>query len=389
MMDEDVENLAGLLGSSSSESSDDESLTKPQNATTSTSTTHTRLTKKRPRVRGGSARVNVTSGPTHAVASPADSTALHASSTQIACDSQAPLPVEIPGLVQIGGPPLAILRDARDGCGGHLWQAALDLCKHLDTHPAWARRDFSSLRVLELGAGTALAGMYAARRGAKLVVCTDLDAMVPVMERNIALNFGSDTSSTGRRSNIVTASFFWGTDVSHLMKLTGGEPFDLILASDCVYLQAGFAPLLSSLRTLAVPDHTTIWLSYQHRRKRENHFFRRLWRDFTLIREESRCGTHQPGVIASGAAAKSSQLLNDAPGLSDAGSLHMDLECKQGGQPTAAGGIDITHADAADTAGASDATSSEVVVGAVGKSHKVQVLAVRVLSKQSSAQQRK
>jgi hypothetical protein len=183
-------------------------------------------------------------------------------------------------------PPISVLLDAREGCGGHLWQAALELCSHLDTHPAWADRDFKSLRVLELGAGTGLAGMYAARRGAT-VLCTDLAVMLPILRRNVELNFASGDP------RVTVAEFCWGTDVSVL----GKEPFDLILASDCVYLEGAFEPLLKSLEALMQPGGpSTLLLSYQHRRKAESAFFRRLWKHFSLVPAESR---HGPRVATS------------------------------------------------------------------------------------------
>lgn len=187
-------------------------------------------------------------------------------------------------------PPLSVLVDPREGCGGHLWQAALELCAHLDTHPAWAERDFHGLRVLELGAGTGLAGMYAARRGAT-VLCTDLAVMLPVLQANVDLNFA-------RGGNISVAEYCWGTDAARL-----GGPFDVVLAADCVYLEAAFEPLLASLAALVVPGRTTLLLSYQHRRKAESAFFRRLWRLCSLVPHLSRHGPRPPGAPAATASA--------------------------------------------------------------------------------------
>lgn len=192
--------------------------------------------------------------------------------------------------------PLSVLTDPREGCGGHLWQAALELCAHLDTHPAWAERDFRGLRVLELGAGTGLAGMYAARRGAQ-VLCTDLAAMLPVLRQNIELNFAPGSA-------IAAAEYCWGTDAGRL-----GGPFDVVLAADCVYIEAAFEPLLASLDALVLPGRTTLLLSYQHRRKAESAFFRRLWRLFTLVPELSRHGprpAHAPAATAPAATAAAS-----------------------------------------------------------------------------------
>lgn len=216
-----------------------------------------------------------------------------------ASDTENLITVQLPPFA-LATPPLSVLQDPREGCGGHLWQAALELCNHMDKHEAWTGKDFRTMRVLELGAGTGLAGMYAARRGAD-VLCTDLAVMLPVLQRNIDLNFGGGQQQQQQQSNSSSAriqakEFCWGTDVRAL----GSEPFDLILAADCVYLEAAFEPLLQSLEALVPPgSHTTVLLSYQHRRKAESAFFRRLWRLFACIPAESRRGPSAPAAANS------------------------------------------------------------------------------------------
>lgn len=167
---------------------------------------------------------------------------------------------------------LAVVQDAREGCGGHLWHAALALCRHLER---WPDAQLAGRRVLELGAGTGLVGMYLARRGAE-VLLTDLPVMQPVLERNVRHNFVVPDRPPQ------TAVYSWGTPLAAGSPL--GGRWDVVVAADCVYIEAAFEPLLASLLLLAPDRSTVVLVSYQHRRKADTRFFRRLMRHFEAER---------------------------------------------------------------------------------------------------------
>lgn len=57
---------------------------------------------------------------------------------------------------------------------------------------------------------------------------------------------------------------------------------DIILASDCVYLEVAFIPLLETLLALAKKD-TVIYLAYKKRRKADKRFFQLARKKFELI----------------------------------------------------------------------------------------------------------
>lgn len=57
---------------------------------------------------------------------------------------------------------------------------------------------------------------------------------------------------------------------------------DIILASDCVYLEVAFQPLLDTLDMLADKD-TDIYMSYKKRRKADKRFFQMARKRFQLI----------------------------------------------------------------------------------------------------------
>ena len=58
--------------------------------------------------------------------------------------------------------------------------------------------------------------------------------------------------------------------------------YDVILASDCVYLEAAFDPLLSTLHSLLGPTSQALIVS-KKRRKADKRFFQKLFKQFTCV----------------------------------------------------------------------------------------------------------
>ncbi|KAJ7570643.1 hypothetical protein O6H91_01G129900 [Diphasiastrum complanatum] len=98
------------------------------------------------------------------------------------------------------------------------------------------------LRVLELGSGTGLVGLVAAFLGGE-VVLTDLEHVVPNLRHNVGVNLKQIEAFGGV---IVTETLRWGIreDVEKL------GSFDIVLASDVVYYDTLFDPLLKTLKWL-------------------------------------------------------------------------------------------------------------------------------------------
>jgi protein N-lysine methyltransferase METTL21A len=232
---------------------------------------------------------------------------------------------------------LHVVVNGKGGCGGHLWDAAQHLVCWLDqsSHPIatalWSNaKSNESLRVLDVGSGTGLCGIYAARRGARTIL-SDLPVMVPVMNANLVAN-GFPTHQNEDNTLINAMVLEWGKEgvERFLSKLSGlrpwcesllcpaeraSPPFDVILVSDCVYLEATFVPLLLTLISLTylpflneekdvgkflqnssekednsktflreqiVKDWPIILMAYQKRRKAEKRFFTQLKKYFTV-----------------------------------------------------------------------------------------------------------
>ncbi|GAQ81676.1 methyltransferase family protein [Klebsormidium nitens] len=75
------------------------------------------------------------------------------------------------------------------GLSFQLWPAAEALCHYLETAYGTISGRLQGLRVLELGAGTGLVGIFAAQLGAD-VILTDLPGVLENLRANVALNQG-------------------------------------------------------------------------------------------------------------------------------------------------------------------------------------------------------
>mmetsp|Transcript_3328 Transcript_3328/g.10320 ORF Transcript_3328/g.10320 Transcript_3328/m.10320 type:complete len:495 (-) Transcript_3328:76-1560(-) len=136
------------------------------------------------------------------------------------------------------------------GTGGTVWPAAHVLARYLERR-VWPRGDMRGLRVLELGAGTACAGIASAALGARRVVATDLDGSQWLARRNAVANGVADV--------VESAALAWGRDAP--------PEADVVLASECVLPQLfPLEPLADTLAAAlrAVPGSVGL-VAYEHR----------------------------------------------------------------------------------------------------------------------------
>lgn len=115
-----------------------------------------------------------------------------------------------------------------------MWDAALVLVKFLEVHPSLV----AGLRVLELGAGPGAVGVAAAALGAAAVTLTDLPRPLLLAAQNIQANGLSHVATV--------APLSWGETLDHLQ----GGPFDIVLASDCLYQAEACPPFVNTLHAL-------------------------------------------------------------------------------------------------------------------------------------------
>ncbi|XVF59624.1 hypothetical protein PTKIN_Ptkin07bG0290600 [Pterospermum kingtungense] len=146
-----------------------------------------------------------------------------------------------------------------EGISFQLWPAATTLVTLLDNHrcdPSKSRltttlRALSKggendrrLKILELGSGTGLVGIAAAVTLGANVTVTDLPRVIPNLRFNVEAN-ADVVDQKGGAFNVAPLRWGEGDDVEAI-----GREFDLVLASDVVYYEHLFEPLIKTLRFL-------------------------------------------------------------------------------------------------------------------------------------------
>lgn len=160
------------------------------------------------------------------------------------------------------------------GCGGKLWPAGELLSRYMIRTNDQYNGKFTN--ILELGSGTGLVGLAIAslRREQKdlKVWVTDQENMISLMNQNIALNDLEDT--------VKAEVLNWGDE---LPAYATENKIDVVLAADCVYLEAAFPLLEKTLLDLtAVENPPLVLMSYKKRRKADARFFKHMKKFFVF-----------------------------------------------------------------------------------------------------------
>ncbi|KAI9015447.1 putative methyltransferase-domain-containing protein [Hyaloraphidium curvatum] len=193
---------------------------------------------------------------------------------------------------RVGGRTIELDEDTAGGCGGKAWEAAIFMCDYLQHKCSSSPGEMAGYRtVLELGSGTGFVGIVAASLGGTgaawepQVTITDLDIFVPLVEHNVRLNL--DPAEADR---VTAAPLHWGEPLPAAIR--SRLPFDLILLSDCIYLESLFDILVDTLCDLTDPvaeeaangrssrSGTEIWIAYKKRRKADKRFWAKLGKKF-------------------------------------------------------------------------------------------------------------
>ncbi|KAK8084835.1 methyltransferase-domain-containing protein [Apiospora hydei] len=193
--------------------------------------------------------------------------------------------------------------DLKSGNGGQAWPAGMVLAKHM---LRYHRNDLQNSRMyplvcllpgnqwgvrasgfrlpasstrggenLELGAGGGLVGLGVAS-GCDItqpVYVTDQVNMLPLMEKNVALN------KLG--SKVQPAVLNWGEPLGS--DVINFKP-DVILAADCVYFEPAFPLLLATLSDLlALCPSATIYFCFKKRRRADMQFLKKAQKAFQTV----------------------------------------------------------------------------------------------------------
>ena len=164
--------------------------------------------------------------------------------------------------VRTGGRELMVVERPGEAVGSILWDGAAVLVEHLWRHEAARFRD-PRARVLELGAGVGLCGVWAACEGSDVVV-TDLPACVDLLWANVAANAQQIVKGGGSCS----ARALDFNDVAAVQKLVaqlGSDGPLTLVASDVVYNET-VKPLTAAVAAVfRVRPDATLYLSYKPR----------------------------------------------------------------------------------------------------------------------------
>ncbi|GAA5975286.1 hypothetical protein JCM11641_005920 [Rhodosporidiobolus odoratus] len=135
----------------------------------------------------------------------------------------------------------------------HVWSASLRLADAL----AERRLRVEGEDVLELGAGAGIAGLMAARMGAKKVIISDYDdpALVANLKGNIKLAF-PDSPDIQARLQAIGHSWAEEESLQALLLANSDSPFSHILLADTLWSPTFYSPLLLSLTRLLARTST-------------------------------------------------------------------------------------------------------------------------------------
>lgn len=149
--------------------------------------------------------------------------------------------------------------------GTSVWPCSLVLVKFAERwHPLTCAAadnpyaellDFKNKSGVELGAGCGVAAMGLFLLGLSDVLVTDIAPVMPALKHNLKRN------KQVLNKSLKTAQLYWNNQ-EQIRAL--GKPFDVVVATDVVYLEETVAPLISAMESLVKEDGVVL-LGYQLR----------------------------------------------------------------------------------------------------------------------------
>ncbi|KAM1041700.1 hypothetical protein ACFX2I_030811 [Malus domestica] len=155
--------------------------------------------------------------------------------------------------------------------GTSVWPCSLVLVKFAErwappnpNNPYSALLDFHGKRAVELGAGCGAAGMGLHLLGLTDLVLTDIPAVMPALKHNLKRN----KPVLGK--TIKHAIVHWNKAADQAKSLS--PPYDVVVATDVVYIEETVGPLVSTMEAL-VKDDGVVLLGYQVRSPEAHQLF--------------------------------------------------------------------------------------------------------------------
>jgi protein N-lysine methyltransferase METTL21A len=159
-----------------------------------------------------------------------------------------------------------LIDQSTDSVGTVIWDAEVFLSHYLDSFA-----DLSTKLFLEIGAGTALASIVAAKRGAQVFI-QELDEILPQCQVRMEQNQVSAEYVGG----------LWGEELSRRILFLAQDQFDLIVASDVLYHPEHFTDLNKTILTCSKVG-TELIVVYELRRRDLGSYFTTLSEHFETI----------------------------------------------------------------------------------------------------------
>ncbi|XP_031565859.1 protein N-lysine methyltransferase METTL21A-like [Actinia tenebrosa] len=167
--------------------------------------------------------------------------------------------------------------------GTTVWDGSIALAKMFDNQMIFPQEDFKNYRVLELGAGCGLVGIYLCLLGAKRTVITDQQCCIPTLNKNIELNIAKDMAS-----RIKAEEYSWGNGVDHLTK---NGVFDLVVAAEVLYSEEDSIKLAKSIPRLT-HQKSLVFVSMGRNRGGESAFVRTMKNEGFEVQEVAKEHLH-------------------------------------------------------------------------------------------------
>ncbi|KAK6967709.1 protein N-lysine methyltransferase METTL21A [Biomphalaria glabrata] len=154
------------------------------------------------------------------------------------------------------------------GVAAVVWDSAVVLGEYLQDH----RHLIQGKKVLELGAGTGLAGMVAAALGADVIV-TERESAMPHLTSTVLAN------SPNRKHWKIKASVLDWTQPIHYKTYSD---VDVVLGADIIYIEETFNDLLKVLMSLTHNRIVHVLLSCKIRYDRDRNFLKMMEEHFSI-----------------------------------------------------------------------------------------------------------
>jgi predicted nicotinamide N-methyase len=167
-----------------------------------------------------------------------------------------------------------------------IWDGAVALARYLE-HRSVGNDNDQAVSVVELGAGCGFVGLSLLVGGARSVVLTDVALHVPLLRQNLEDNSAGDVVSGGRAAEL---DWTWANSSQQQLLESFvadyGRGIDLVLASDCLWVEWLVDPFVRTLERLTETDASPaaeILIAYEERARRtEEKFFQRMKASFSV-----------------------------------------------------------------------------------------------------------